>query len=183
MDEIIIRCFDISHEQDFLDFVELKEKFLNLLSLSYGKKYFGNDIYNEKIEQRNLIIFVAFYDSEIIGTLIIKDREKLSGLAITSRFRRRKIASNLIKKAQIELPYLYGEVAITSSHMKSLLKKLGFNTVSDKNLISELLTKQNDRVLFLDKKLGYYSYVHANNKYYIDHQKVFIVFEYRKLQK
>jgi ribosomal protein S18 acetylase RimI-like enzyme len=176
--------YNLSRQKDFNAFSSIRSSFLHLLKSAYGRKYFGDNIYNRKISKRNLIIIAAFNsknEDKLIGVLIIKSYEKLSGLAVLEPYRRQGIASSLIKKAMEGHDYLYGEVAVTSEHMKQLFSKLNFEKVNSKEIITTLLANQKDNVVFFDDDIDNgVSYIHATDKHFIDRQKEFILFHYEK---
>lgn len=180
MEKITIKSYNLSLLDEFENFLVFKNQLLTLLQKAFGDKYFGNDIYEKKIQNRDLVIYLSFEKSKVIGAFLIKDYEKMSGLAVMRQYRRKNLASKMILAAQKDLPFLYGEVAVTNLPVRTMLDKLHFRPINYKKLITDLLEKQNDKVTFVEHAQGYYCYVHTQDKYLIDRHKTFMMLSYNR---
>lgn len=177
MDDLVFKKFNLAKPSEHQKFQAYKDEFLRLLANSY-RKYFGNERYIRKIQKRNLTIILAVHKQKVIGCLIIKAYEKMSGLAVAHEFRRKGVASALVMQAQKEFDYLYGEVQIKSQDMRGLLDKLRFRIVKDKAVLAALLHKQNEEFSIVDETPEYLSFIHDKDISQIDRRQEFIIYDF-----
>ncbi|MEM9884375.1 MAG: hypothetical protein AAF849_00670 [Bacteroidota bacterium] len=151
----------------------------------YGeRRYWGDNIYNQKIDKRKLIIYLLFSDDNtnqenLIGTIFLKPNGKLSGLAIFKKYRGKGYSSMLIRKTMCDYSHLFVEVDRHNALIKKLLLELGFTKVKEENNIQDLL--KYEKLGFLDSEADYTPYYHGHDKTNIDRQRIFIMFEYNDL--
>lgn len=175
-----LKYYNLSRDQEYHDFKLIHSEFLRVLSNAYAETYFGDDIYLQKINERNLIVLLAkdSITNKVIGCVTMKLSGKLSALAVEQAYRREGLASELIKKLQNEMKYLYAEVATINIQMQELFKKLGFKAVISKDKIIDLLKNEKDDILFITERSDILTYVYSKDKKDIDKMKKFIMFDY-----
>lgn len=179
-----IEKFNLAISDEYKKFKEHQNKFLELLEVSYGKsRYWGNDIYIQKIKKRRLSIYLMFSSENdkkiLIGTIFIKPRGKLSGMAILKKYRGKGFSQTLIKRTIKDYDNVYAEIAVDNQLLRKLLGDLEFKIVKKKERINDLLF--NEEIQFLNDK-DILCYYHSSDKSKIDRLRKFIMYEYTKIK-
>lgn len=182
MTTLILKKFDLTLVNDYEIFQQYKKIFLDIMKLSYNtpsNNYWGDDIYENKIKERNLKISILFYrENKIpIGCIILKKNGKLSGLAVQEEYRRKGMATYMINISIQQFPYIFVEVAIENSFVRKLLNKKRFKAISKKSILLNLL--KNEEITILKYTQEYIIYCHGNRSD-IHILKKFIMYEYNK---
>jgi len=179
MNNLTLLSFDLLKKNDFIHFLKYKKIFFNIMSLSYGSTYWSNEIYEQRINKKNLIISISFYNNIPVGIIIMKKSGKLSALAVIKKYRRQGIATFMVSNIIKEFSYIFVEVAKDNKIMRNLLKKRNFKPINNKEKIYALL--YNDEIHILKYKNNPLIYYHGK-RYNIDRAKKFILYEFEKLK-
>lgn len=182
MDKINILSYDLTQDHEFYEFCSVKRQFLSLMRNAYGNRYWGDKRYMERLEKRNLIIYLA-YDTttdstDPIATLLVKSNGKLCGLGVEKAHRNKGIATQLISIVKDRFSYLFGEIATDNKTMPKLMVKLGFKMVKDFNYIKKLLPYE--PLVKLDETSSYTSYYTKTETLTIDKLRKFVIYEFQK---
>ncbi|HIJ80005.1 MAG: GNAT family N-acetyltransferase [Desulfobulbaceae bacterium] len=179
MKNLHLRTFDLSLDKDFDEFLTYKKDFLNIMSLSYGENYWSDEIYENKIKKRCLIVSILFSGKELIpiGSIIIKRSGKLSGIAVIKKYRRRGFAKYMIEKMIHQFPNIFVEVAIENKFMRKLLSQKKFKPVEEIDEILNLLN--NEKVQKLKKENNYVVYYHGE-RCNVDRLRKFVMYKFKK---
>lgn len=137
----MVKKFNLANSNELTAFNRKKLSVLHVLKTAYGRKYFGNEIYNEKLNNNPYIIYLFYKSKELHGVLIRKSSGKLTALAVLPQFQKQGVGSKLLEYVKREHIKLFGEVCNSNKKMIRLMKLTGFRnvgTVFDKeNLICQ----------------------------------------------
>ena len=174
-----IVTYDLQSDSDFSNFNEFRKDFLSILEICYKKnRYFGNAVYNKKIQNRDFVILLVFSPQNIpIGTAFYKHNGKLSGLAVLEPYRKSNVARLLIYHLKSTLKYIFAEIGKDNPIMQRFLSIEGFRIVEDLEVISKNL--MGEKITFL-KVTGEqeYIYIHGKSRLKMPYMRKFIMLEF-----
>ena len=177
MNNIEIKEFDLSDENEFEIFKKHVNDFLSVMSNAYGSNYWSDKIYKLKIEKRRLIISIAYDNGNNVpvGAILVKHRGKLSGIAVIRNYRRKGVARYMLKKMIRKFPSLFVEVGTDNTVMKKLLTSEDFKSV---NKISKILQYLHfEKIQILKENSSYLIYYHGD-KCNVDRARKFIMYQH-----
>ncbi|MCI1268057.1 MAG: GNAT family N-acetyltransferase [Saprospiraceae bacterium] len=125
----MVKKFNLANPTDLTAFNRKKLSVLYILKNAYGRKYFGDEVYNEKLNNNPYIIYLFYKSKELQGVLIRKPSGKLTALAVLPQFQKQGVGSKLLEYAKREHIKLFGEVCNSNKKMIRLMKLTGFKNV------------------------------------------------------
>lgn len=181
MEGIVIKSFNLAVETEYIDFLKYVLPFINLIESAYKERFWGTKVYLKKIKKRDLIIHLAF-DSKVedglpIGTVFLKSKGKLAGIAVIPKNRGKGIATYMIRHIMAIYNHLYVEIAIDNNIMINLLTKLKFVKINSQAGLNKLLNYE--VITILESKDDCIIYYHGKKKEDLHLFRKFILFEFK----
>jgi hypothetical protein len=178
---ILIKKFSLSNPKEYEHFSDYKNDLIHILQDSYGKKFYGEDEFNRRIELKKINIVLAFPENSTtpVGCLVYKNSGKGSAIAVLKEYRQYQIASKLLDYVKNNTNYFFAEIDSSNLFMQKFLLRNGFNIVDNINTIKKNLEQEKDKIKFLTDS-EHIHYYHIKFKRNIDKVRTFIMLDHSK---
>ncbi|MDJ1503552.1 hypothetical protein [Xanthocytophaga agilis] len=167
----IIR-YDLSAEEDHINFMSHVKDLLLILKSCYEEFYYGDSYYMYKLNLRNHIVLLSFIPSSesklYCGCALYSVSGKISALAVLKDYRKFGVARGMVNYMQQDLPYLFAEIGSQNTLMQRFLQFNEFVFVQNKEEIIQNL--KGERVYFVKDEVvnKVLVYIHSSGKKLLD---------------
>ena len=137
-----IVALDLSKPTDVEQLMFMQNSFFRSMSKSYGERYLGDEIIKKRIlKEKHLVLFLHDESAtlELLGACTVRPDGKRGALFVLPQYRRRSIASVLLKESLKYLSFQFTELDPHKPEILALFSKCGFHRINSELEIRKLL--------------------------------------------